>query len=707
MRKVMKSLISLLFLIMLFSSIKTVFGVGIGVNPSQLEYIVISNSIIQKDLWVFNTGDTPAQYTLYFDAQYQSLFSFSINNFLLNPGENRKVTVAYDPTKDSNKINLNINLYVKGVAANSNIEAGMIVNVKVIYQLSETATTSLTGKAFPFKPSDPEIVNALNYLKNVQDSSGSIGGFHISCWTVMAIASAGYDPHNFRKNTHSIVDYIIDNRNQLDQTKATDLSKFILALTAAHENPRDIGGIDYIALLEATFRNDQFGDEAMLNDDFWAIMALRSAGVSKSDFKIQSAASFIKNHQNPDGGWSWNVGGASDVDDTSAAIMALISAGESNQSPLILNALNYLKSQLSPNGGFTYMGEVNAASNAWGIMALVAAGVNPTSSDWIKNGKSPVDILLSFQNSDGSFSYAQGQSGSAWWTAYAIPAFLGKFYPIQESFTIQLTTTTTLTSFYTSSPTQSSTTQTATKNQVYIRIEDVSGTVWRGWIEIPLSTTITCYNSGKSYIIPGDNVLAILNEASKLGGFTYTVSDQWYPDLGFYVDSINGHKAEGAYGWLYRVNYVLGNTAINNFKIHSLDEILIYWGTDKVKPLKIEIQPLKLEIDVGESLTIIVKYRDDLTGEWHPLPGATVHVNDSYVTDNEGKVTVTFTEKKVYQIYAEKWGSTPDDQYVRSDIIYIGVGVPIPEFSSSALLLTFIALTMAYTLIRRRVKLYK
>jgi hypothetical protein len=699
MRRLMKSLIPLLFLIMLFSSIKTVFGVGIGVNPSQLEYIVTSNSIIQKDLWVFNTGDTLTQYTLYFDAQYQPLFFFSINNFLLNPGENRKVTVVYDPTKDSNKINLNINLYVKGAVANSNIEAGMIVNVKVIYQLSETTTTSLAGKAFPFKPSDPEIVNALNYLRNVQDSSGGIGGFSISCWTVMAIASAGYDPHNFRKNSYSIVDYVINNRNQIDQAKATDLSKFILALTAAHENPRNIGGIDYVALLEATFRNNQFGDETMLNDDFWSIMALRSAGASESDFKIQTAASFIKNHQNSDGGWSWNVGGASDVDDTSAAIIALTSAGESNQSPSILNALNYLKNQLGPNGGFTYMGEVNTASNAWGIMALVAAGVNPTSSDWIKNGKSPVDILLSFQNSDGSFSYAQGQSGSAWWTAYAIPALLGKFYPIQESFTIQLTTTTTLTSFYTSS-TQSSTTQTATKNQVYIRIEDASGTVWRGWIEIPSSTTITCYNSGKSYVIPGDNVLAVLNEASKLGGFTYTVSDQWYPDLGFYVDSINGHKAEGVYGWLYRVNYVSGNTAINNFKINPLDEILIYWGTEKTKPLKVEIQPLKLEINTGESLTIIVKYRDDSTGEWYPLPGAIVHVNDSYITDNEGKVNVTFNERKVYHIYAEKWGSASDDQYIRSDIVYIGVGVPIPEFSG-ILLLTFIALTIACVLTRR------
>ncbi|MBS7658782.1 MAG: prenyltransferase/squalene oxidase repeat-containing protein [Candidatus Bathyarchaeia archaeon] len=697
---------SLLILIMFLFNAKTLFGIGIGVNPPQLEYIVTTYSTIQKDLWVFNTGNIPAQYTLYVDTQYQSLFSFSVNNFILNPGENQKVSVIFDPSKDLSKLNLNINLYVKGSAVNSNIEVGTIVKIKVIYQLS--GTTTLAGKYFPLNPSDPEIINALNYFRAMQDSSGSIGGFSVSCWVVMAIASAGYDPHNFKKNTNSVVDYIINNKNQIDQTKVTDLSKFILALTAAYENPRNIGGVNYVSLLEATFRNNQFGDELMLNDDFWAVMALISAGIDKNDPKIQNAVNFIKAHQNNDGGWSWTINGISDVDDTAAAIMALIAAGENKQSSPILNALNYLKTQLHSDGGFIYMGEANAASNAWGIMALVATGVNPTSVEWVRNNKSPVDILLSLQNSDGSFSYIKGQSGSVWWTAYAIPALLGKFYPIQESFITQLTTTTTLTSLFTSVTTQTLTTQTATKNQVYIRIEDVTETVWRGWIEIPSSTTITCYNSGKSYNIPGDNVLAILNEASKLGGFTYTVSDQWYPDLGFYVDSINGHKAEGIYGWLYRVNYILGNTAINNFKIHPLDEILIYWGTDKTKPLKIEIQPLKLEIDVGESLTIIVKYRDDLTGEWHPLPGAIVHVNDSYITNNEGKIFITFNEKKVYCIYAEKWGSTPEDQYVKSDIVYIGVGVPIPEFSSQILFLTFIILTETWILMkimkRRRMK---
>ncbi|MEM3606070.1 MAG: hypothetical protein QXE30_00220, partial [Candidatus Bathyarchaeia archaeon] len=58
--------------------------------------------------------------------------------------------------------------------------------------------------------------------------------------------------------------------------------------------------------------------------------------------------------------------------------------------------------------------------------------------------------------------------------------------------------------------------------------------------------------------------------------------------------------------------------------------------------------------------------------------------------------------------YAEKWGSTPEDQYIKSDIVYIGVGVPIPEFSSQILFLTFIILTETWILMkimkRRRMK---
>ncbi|NIQ34195.1 MAG: hypothetical protein GTN80_11255, partial [Nitrososphaeria archaeon] len=149
--------------------------------------------------------------------------------------------------------------------------------------------------------------------------------------------------------------YLQNNRNQIDEDVVTDIAKFILALTAADVDPRNIGGTDYISLLEGKESNNQFGDDSMYNDDFWAILALISAGVPPNSENIQHSVSYIKNHQNEDGGWSWHDG-PSDADNTASAIIALIAAGENKDSSVITDAVEYLKSQLDINGGFTFMG---------------------------------------------------------------------------------------------------------------------------------------------------------------------------------------------------------------------------------------------------------------------------------------------------------------------------------------------------------------
>jgi len=303
---------------------------------------------------------------------------------------------------------------------------------KEAYVINTTSTSSMTSsiQSFPLAPSDPHIVSALAYLANQQASDGDIGGFGTSCWVTMAIASAGQNPNDWTKNGTSITDYLISNQNQIDENTVTDIAKFILTMTAAKIDPTNVGGTNYVSMLEGKAVNGQFG--ALYNDNMWAIIALISAGVDKSTPEIVSSVSYLKSHQNADGGWSW-TSGPSDADDTAAAMMALISAGENGNSPPITKALSYLKSQLGSGGGFTYDGDANSASDSWAIMALTAANINPTALDWTKNGTSPVDHLIGLQNQDGSFSWVQGQPGSAWWTAYAIPALLGKPYPVTEN----------------------------------------------------------------------------------------------------------------------------------------------------------------------------------------------------------------------------------------------------------------------------------
>jgi len=660
----------LLLLIALSASLPhlaNTYAVGIGVNPSELSFNATSDSKISKTIWIINTGNVRTLYQLYFAAEYAKFFTFDANMFELNPNNNKQVKITYDPSKNQQKVNLQIELYIKG----STVEDTIIeTGIKIPTTIQHTYTPS-NQHNFPLSVSDSEIVNALQYLRNKQQSDGSIGGFSVSAWTTMAVASAGQDPNEWKKNENSIVDYLINNRNSLDEEKVTDISRFILAMTAANRNPRNINGFDYIAILENKIVNKQFGDESMYNDDFWAILALISAKVDAGSSHIQDSANFIKSHQNSDGGWSW-TDGESDVDNTATAIMALIAAGENKQSTTILNGLQYLEDQLSETGGFSFMGDPNAASDSWGIMALVAANINPSDQEWVRDDVSPVDHLLSLQNPDGSFSWITGQEGSAWITSYTIPALLGKKYPI---------------------------TSTEMSEQVYVRIEDADETVWRGWIDIPDLVTIQSYNSGQTYQLEGNNILSILHRASELGGFNYQVSDQWYPDVGFYVESISDHKAQGLYGWLYLVNYAPGNAAMDKYIIQAADNVLIYWGTQGVRPLKIEAD--RIEVAINEAFTITVKYLNNTDGEWIPLEGATVHVNDDYVTDSEGKATITLTESKVYDIYAEKWGNTPEEQFIRSDLIKVGVGVPIPEFNTGIQFLIGIIVTLSLLLTRR------
>jgi hypothetical protein len=285
--------------------------------------------------------------------------------------------------------------------------------------------------AYPYNKTDTEVSLALDWLKSQQNTSGMIDSFEISSWAVMAIAASEDDPTNWTNNGDSIVQYLKNNVNSL--SSCTDYSRFILSMTAAGEDPRNIDGVDLVAKLESYYNETegQFGDSSLLNDDYWAVMALISAGVQKNDSKVQSAMTFIKNNQDTSGGWAWDVAYSwgPDADSTSAAIMALISADEPQNSVYITKGLAYIKSTQDSSGGFNSGFGTSAETNSWAIQAIIAAGQDPTSVNWLMNNSSPVQNLLTFQNPGGSFNDYQ-PAPNAWTTSYAIPALVGRPYPI-------------------------------------------------------------------------------------------------------------------------------------------------------------------------------------------------------------------------------------------------------------------------------------
>jgi len=99
-------------------------------------------------------------------------------------------------------------------------------------------------------------------------------------WVTMALSAAGASsiPSDYLKSINS--------------TKATDYETTILAIASLGQDPRTFGSSDYIAKLESFYTSGQIGDPNLLNDDFFGILALVSAGVPLSDSAITDSRTF-------------------------------------------------------------------------------------------------------------------------------------------------------------------------------------------------------------------------------------------------------------------------------------------------------------------------------------------------------------------------------------------------------------------------------
>jgi len=285
---------------------------------------------------------------------------------------------------------------------------------------------------YPLDLNSSEIEGAVAYLLDEQGSDGGIAGFAVSAWAVMALAAAEESAA-----VAELVSYLEDEVDTNSFTEAAEWSRMILAIVAAGEDPEDFGGEDYVAGLMSTFEVEdetgedyvQIGDDELLNDDCWGILALVAADVNVDSDIID----FLLEFQNSDGGWGIDIYSESDVDVTASAIMALIASGADSGETAIQEALTFLTDVQNSDGGFPEEdgGESNAASDAWAIMAIWAADGDPNGSEWEQSGGNPVDHLLGLQDEDGFFNQTGGDSvNPEWMTCYAIPALLGTQYPV-------------------------------------------------------------------------------------------------------------------------------------------------------------------------------------------------------------------------------------------------------------------------------------
>ncbi|MEX1997578.1 MAG: prenyltransferase/squalene oxidase repeat-containing protein [Candidatus Andersenbacteria bacterium] len=259
---------------------------------------------------------------------------------------------------------------------------------------------------------------ALRYLRARQQGDGSIDGQITSAWSAIAFGANNERASAVTVGSNSLAHALA--RTSLES--ALDVERLVLAVRAGGGDPRRFGGQNLVTKLKGYYHHNQIGEETLVNDDIFGVLALLAAGEPVSGNPIAATVQTILTKQTANGSW---VG----IDITAAATQALQAyqrqGGEHNVQEALERARHYLQLNQDQYGGF---GE-NSASTAWALQAIIALGENP--NDWQNTtGATPWHALLRYQSATGGFGWRSHTDVSAFMTAYAAVALLGTPWPV-------------------------------------------------------------------------------------------------------------------------------------------------------------------------------------------------------------------------------------------------------------------------------------
>lgn len=186
----------------------------------------------------------------------------------------------------------------------------------------------------------------------------------------------------------------------LHLVKCTENSRLIIALSALGRDARSVGECD----LTASYEKFSWIEGQGLNSVVFALIALDTVGYETKDTTIrQQCISYILGRQLSDGGWNYQEDAAtSDPDMTAMSLQALANYQEQEKVQAAVSAaVGRLSAMQNSDGSYTSYEAVNSESISQVITACAALGIDPhTDSRFVKNGKSAVDALLTFYNTE-------------------------------------------------------------------------------------------------------------------------------------------------------------------------------------------------------------------------------------------------------------------------------------------------------------------
>lgn len=292
-----------------------------------------------------------------------------------------------------------------------------VQTIPLVYAAAETETAASASVG-------------IEYLKSQQQDNGSItpvfGGE--TEWTIVAMEASGKDAAKVDNGTgESLEDFLAEDKPGAD-TSAGEVERKILAVAASGNDTSNFGGYNYNKKLETYHEDNQIGDNALLNDDYFGIMAVKVIGDESLKPMAQDALDFIISNQNDDNGFGFATssyfGGCcsgSSVDMTAAAIVAIYAAESmdlvnSDAAKSKNDAYEFLLGKQNSDGGFDGFtpGVSDADSTSWALIALnVSGGLYKAETTKAKNW------LIANQANDGSFGFG------AYTTPHSVLGLLG------------------------------------------------------------------------------------------------------------------------------------------------------------------------------------------------------------------------------------------------------------------------------------------
>ena len=298
----------------------------------------------------------------------------------------------------------------------------------LVIALLLTAGFSQTAFATADPRLDTAVSNAASYLLRTVPNPqvAAVGGE----WSVIALARSEHNvPNAFYERYHrALIQHLRENNGVLDTRRHTEYSRVILALTAVGYDPSDVAGFNLLLPLGDFEQTIWQG----INGPIFALIALdsltyeipiNSTAATKATREMYIAE--ILRRQTSDGGWNMTagLGGASisrnergQADITGMALQAL---APYQNNPAVRNAtrraLIFLSRSQDPGGGFGSGSAGNSGTVESAVQVLVALNeldISVNDTRFVKNGNNLIDNILSFQNSDGSFSHSRDSTES-------------------------------------------------------------------------------------------------------------------------------------------------------------------------------------------------------------------------------------------------------------------------------------------------------